>query len=629
MAPRVLERVPTTLPDGPSGAKARVRVPVGRLTRRVDVHSAPPRAHAPPDVKPWRSWTPPLHLRARPRPTQQRGDAAGTRNSLDSQPRCRSSSTTSRSEAVKRSRTDTACSCARRPARARPSSASSPSTWRWPQGRKCFYTTPIKALSNQKYGDLVERYGADSVGLLTGDNSINGEAPIVVMTTEVLRNMLYAESPTLDDLGYVVMDEVHYLADRFRGAVWEEVILHLPDLGARWSACRRRQQRGGVRRVARRGPRRHHGRGGRAPARAAVAAHAGRWRLYDLFVGRARRHRWSRAQPRACCERSRRSGGCTFPRDCGAAAGVAPPQRRTALRPPSRAEVVDRLDRAGLLPAIVFIFSRAGCDAAVTQCVRSGLRLNTADEVAESASIVDERAADLPDERPGCSVTGNGGKAWNGASPRTTPGMLPVFKETVEELFVPRADQGRVRHRDAGAGHQHARPDRRDRGPLVSSTANRTSTHARRVHAAHRACRPSRDRREATRSSCGNRQDPSAVAGLASHPDLPAALVVPARLQHGRQPGRNYRRGAGARAVEQSFAQFLADRAVVGLARRSERDTEALRGYRRRLVTGRLRRVLSYLTLRKKISEREKALAGRTRPRAGPDREVPGEAPER
>src|SRR5258705_1858880 len=97
------------------------------------------------------------------------------------------------------------------------------------KGRKCFYTTPIKALSNQKYNDLVRRYGADQVGLLTGDNSINGEAPVVVMTTEVLRNMLYAGSPTLSGLAYVVLDEVHYLADRFRGAVWEEVIIHLPD----------------------------------------------------------------------------------------------------------------------------------------------------------------------------------------------------------------------------------------------------------------------------------------------------------------------------------------------------------------------------------------------------------------
>src|SRR6478735_8051426 len=96
-------------------------------------------------------------------------------------------------------------------------------------GRKCFYTTPIKALSNQKYNDLVARYGPDRVGLLTGDITVNGEAPIVVMTTEVLRNMLDAGSVTLGGLGYVVMDEVHYLADRSRGAVWEEVIIHLPE----------------------------------------------------------------------------------------------------------------------------------------------------------------------------------------------------------------------------------------------------------------------------------------------------------------------------------------------------------------------------------------------------------------
>jgi ATP-dependent RNA helicase HelY len=94
--------------------------------------------------------------------------------------------------------------------------------------RKAFYTTPLKALSNQKFGDFVARYGAGRVGLLTGDNSINGEAPIVVMTTEVLRNMLYEGSRTLDGLEVVVMDEVHYLQDPYRGAVWEEILIHLP-----------------------------------------------------------------------------------------------------------------------------------------------------------------------------------------------------------------------------------------------------------------------------------------------------------------------------------------------------------------------------------------------------------------
>src|SRR4029453_17576524 len=85
-------------------------------------------------------------------------------------------------------------------------------------GRKGFYTTPIKALSNQRDADLVRRPGAASGGLLPGDTSVNSEAPIVVMTTEVLQNMIYARSSTLANLGYVVLDEVHYLADRFRGA---------------------------------------------------------------------------------------------------------------------------------------------------------------------------------------------------------------------------------------------------------------------------------------------------------------------------------------------------------------------------------------------------------------------------
>ncbi len=99
-------------------------------------------------------------------------------------------------------------------------------------GGKAFYTTPLKALSNQKFGDLAAKLGADRVGLLTGDNTINSEAPVVVMTTEVLRNMLYERSDTLQGLESVVMDEVHYLQDPYRGAVWEEVLIHLPPASA-------------------------------------------------------------------------------------------------------------------------------------------------------------------------------------------------------------------------------------------------------------------------------------------------------------------------------------------------------------------------------------------------------------
>lgn len=96
------------------------------------------------------------------------------------------------------------------------------------QGRRAFYTTPIKALSNQKFRDFSARWGAGRVGLLTGDNAVNGSADLIVMTTEVLRNMIYVTSPNLAGLGVVVMDEVHYLADPQRGPTWEEVIIHAP-----------------------------------------------------------------------------------------------------------------------------------------------------------------------------------------------------------------------------------------------------------------------------------------------------------------------------------------------------------------------------------------------------------------
>src|SRR5215469_814805 len=257
------------------------------------------------------------------------------------------------------------------------------------EGRKCFYTTPIKALSNQKYTDLVARYGPANVGLLTGDNSINGEAPIVVMTTEVLRNMLYAGSLTLAGLGYVVLDEVHYLADRLRGAVWEEVIIQLPEsvqvvaLSATVSNAEEfgdwlEQVRGGTTVIV----------DEHRPVPLWQHMLAGR-RLYDLFArngavnpelrrlaqrdlggtGRDGTRRTS-VSARNSRSSSSRSGSSR------ASAGRAG-HRPVRYRAPARPEVIERLDAEGLLPAITFIFSRAGCDAAVQQCLAAGLRLTT------------------------------------------------------------------------------------------------------------------------------------------------------------------------------------------------------------------------------------------------------------
>ena len=297
-------------------------------------------------------------------------------------------------------------------------------------GRKCFYTTPIKALSNQKYGDLVRRYGPDRVGLLTGDNSINGEAPVVVMTTEVLRNMLYGGSGTLDGLGYVVLDEVHYLADRFRGAVWEEVIIHLPDsvqvvaLSATVSNAEEfgewlTQVRGGTTVIVDE----HRP----VPLWQHVLADG---HLNDLFVSPNGRDapqvnpdllRLSRREEQA----RRRSPGRP----------VRGGRRPSRSRPPSRPLVIERLDAAGLLPAITFIFSRAACDAAVRQCLDAGLRLTTPEEAEIITEVAERRTADLPEAD--LAVLGYG--EWLTGLQRGIAahhaGLLPTFKEVVEELF--------------------------------------------------------------------------------------------------------------------------------------------------------------------------------------------------
>ena len=240
------------------------------------------------------------------------------------------------------------------------------------EGLKCFYTTPIKALSNQKYNDLVARYGPAAVGLLTGDTSVNGDAQVVVMTTEVLRNMIYAGSRQLDRLGYVVMDEIHYLADRFRGAVWEEVILQLPEHVALvgLSATVSNAEEFGDWLVTVRGD-------------TAVVVDEHRpvplWqhmmvgnRLLDLFVeekvggassdsGEDGRLRVDPILVRATRELERQAATAIWDRSrrTRTPASSAGP-RRAGYRPPSRVTVLDRLDRNGLLPAITFVFSRAG-----------------------------------------------------------------------------------------------------------------------------------------------------------------------------------------------------------------------------------------------------------------------------
>ena len=256
-------------------------------------------------------------------------------------------------------------------------------------GGKAFYTTPLKALSNQKFGDFVARHGAAKVGLLTGDNSINGEAPVVVMTTEVLRNMLYEGSPTLGGLRYVVMDEVHYLQDRVRGAVWEEVLINLPvevrvaSLSATVSNAEEfgewlEATRGATEVVIEE----------RRPVPLDNHYLIGR-ELHPLFVTRGDDVVPNPALARRG-EREWRPG-----RDTKGRHGRNGPRPVGRGWVPSRVEVVDLLEAERLLPAIYFIFSRAGCDQALEQCRAGNLRLTSHAERAEILEFLDLKVAPI------------------------------------------------------------------------------------------------------------------------------------------------------------------------------------------------------------------------------------------
>ena len=301
-------------------------------------------------------------------------------------------------------------------------------------GRRAFYTTPIKALSNQKFRDLVAEHGAERVGLLTGDNAVNGDAPIVVMTTEVLRNMLYASGARLDDLAWVVLDEVHYLQDAYRGPTWEEVIINLPpavrlvclsatvsnvDELADWL----RSVRGETEVVV-------------ATQRPVELVHL--YGVADRFgdaIEVVPTIVAGRANPDA--DRFDRQPGASVGR--GERSGLAGRQRGRQQRrwgPPGRVDVVDWLAGQDLLPAIHFIFSRAGCDDAVRACLEGGVRLVDPDDRARIDAIADHHLRGLSD----ADLVTLGHDRWRAGLHAGVAahhaGMVPPFKEAVEACFV-------------------------------------------------------------------------------------------------------------------------------------------------------------------------------------------------
>lgn len=441
------------------------------------------------------------------------------------------------------------------------------------QGKKCFYTAPIKALSNQKYQDLKEMYGENRVGLLTGDTSINSEAPLVVMTTEVLRNMIYSNSHTLKDLGFVVMDEVHYLADKFRGAVWEEILIHLPEtiqvasLSATVSNAEEfgdwlNEVRGDTEVIVseiRPVPLYQHVLFGN--------------QLLDLFLATGKVNpeivRLERESYRQVKVKYGASGK-THQRNWRES-------DKPNIRVMGRSDVIEKLNREGLLPAITFIFSRNACQAAVHQCLTAGIRLTNADERAKIREIVFRATENIPEE----DLVVLGFHEWLEGLERGIAahhaGLLPSFKETVEELFQAGLVKCVFATETLALGiNMPARTVVLEKLSKWNGESHVSISPGEFTQLTGRAGRRGIDI-EGNAVILWNKDVESAsVAGLASTRTYPLKssfkptynMTINLISQFGAERART--------SLEASFAQYQADKAVVGLAKQIRRNDSAI-----------------------------------------------------
>jgi ATP-dependent RNA helicase HelY len=465
-------------------------------------------------------------------------------------------------------------------------------------GKKCFYTTPIKALSNQKYAEFAEKFGEDRVGLLTGDTSINSEADILVMTTEVLRNMLYAGSNTLTNLGAVVMDEVHYLADKFRGAVWEEVLIHLMESVQVISLS----------------------------ATVSNAEEFGEWlgeirgdtevivseirpiplfqhvlignRLLDLFEQPGRVNPEILQREREAIRRSSMGRN-----------------RRSRFDEPSdrlsRAEIIEKLQRENLLPAITFIFSRIGCDSAVKQCLQAGLRLTSPQEREEIRATALRYTQNIAEE----DLEVLGFTAWLTALERGIAahhaGLLPSFKGAVEDLFQRGLVKAVFATETLALGiNMPARTVVLEKLVKFNGEAHVPITPGEYTQLTGRAGRRGIDIEGNAVIQWSPTVDSASAAGLASTRTYPLRssfspsynMSINLIAQFGRERAR--------RSLESSFAQFQADRAVVGLTRQI-RKNETLIEELMKDATCHLGDFAAYARFRRSIKEVEVLLGRR------------------
>ena len=298
----------------------------------------------------------------------------------------------------------------------------------WARGWKVMYTTPIKALSNQKFRDLREQYG-DAVGLLTGDIIENRDGSILIMTTEVLRNMLLQTPSALWGVGGIIFDEIHYLADPERGTTWEEAIIMCPaDIQlvclsatvtnapeiAEWI--------------------------GRTHAAIRLITYTERavpLSLYYYLDGELHLTVDARGNqvadfPNVGGEvRARGGRRLTTPGEAGDDGGA--PRERAE---PSAREIVQMLEWRDMLPAIYFLFSRRDCEAAAEICAMMRLRAVQSPAVRREIELVLAKymARLSPEDRDLEQVKnvvylGRRGFGFHHA------GLLPILKQLVEELF--------------------------------------------------------------------------------------------------------------------------------------------------------------------------------------------------
>ncbi len=453
-------------------------------------------------------------------------------------------------------------------------------------GGKTFYTTPLKALSNQKFGDLVAKHGPSLVGLLTGDNTINSEAPIVVMTTEVLRNMLYERSSTLTGLVSVVMDEVHYLQDPYRGAVWEEILIHLPlsvnavclsatisnaEEFGEWIATLRGHTEVVIE-EKRPVPLEHH----------YLIGH----RLHPMHVEQdgillPNPYVVSLDQQELKVKTYYRQGSGTAQHHRTS----RPREGHRRVYVPKRSEVVQVLDEAGMLPAIYFVFSRAGCDRSVQWLRESGVRLTTPQEAERIRDLAESRAAWMDEED--LSTLGFYGflEALTMGVAAHHAGMLPVFKETVEELFEAGLVKVVFATETLSLGiNMPARTVVIEDLWKFQGERHEILTPGEYTQLTGRAGRRGIDELGHAVVVYQRQVAFERVAGLAATRTYELSSSFRASYNMAVNLVRNYTRDQAHALLNSSFGQFLADRGVVALQRQRDRDRKAIDGYRAQMV---------------------------------------------